>query len=151
MDTLSMREHGTKHGGSAPAEESAASGPRPQDARLAIVAEDDPDCAAGLRIELEAAGFTMRMAADGDEALRLHEDGGGASLLVTDMMMPNVDGRELISRIKSRQPELPVIAITGAADASRWLAAARVWGATYLLNKPFPARALREAIQLSVA
>ena len=59
--------------------------------------------------------YRVLEAADGEEALKIFER-GGVDAILTDVMMPKVDGLELLKRIKEREPTLVVIIMTGYAD-----------------------------------
>lgn len=103
--------------------------------RVVVVAEDDPVIrellAEVLGAELDVYVVT---AADGAEALRVLERVRPA-LVVTDVMMPGVDGLELARRIcdDPRLAGVPVVAISAAVDAE----VARAAGCAELLAKPF--------------
>jgi CheY-like chemotaxis protein len=59
--------------------------------------------------ELRDAGYEVRTAAGGDEAL---QDLSGADLVVTDLVMPGMRGEELLARVRSIDPDLPVVVMT---------------------------------------
>ena len=79
-----------------------------------LVAEDDPEFAEALRVNLEAAGYQVASAADGLEALRLLDE-QQPDLATVDLMMPVVSGFRLVTLLKRRRPSgpLPVIVVTG--------------------------------------
>jgi len=60
-------------------------------------------------------GYRILEAADGEEALSIFER-GGIDVILTDVMMPKMDGLELLKRLKEREPTLVVIIMTGYAD-----------------------------------
>jgi CheY-like chemotaxis protein len=68
---------------------------------------------------LERAGYDVIEAPDGHEALaRFAAAPRAVDLLVTDMVMPGLHGRDLIARIRALRPDLPIVCITGyAGDA----------------------------------
>jgi two-component system cell cycle sensor histidine kinase/response regulator CckA len=82
---------------------------------------------------LGRAGWEVVEAACGDDALDL--DSGNFSLLVSDVMMPGLDGPNLVRALRARQPGLPAILISGYADAAQrtQLAQEDIW----FLAKPF--------------
>jgi PAS domain S-box-containing protein len=86
--------------------------PRPR--RTVLIAEDEPSVRRSVRVFLERAGYTVVEAADGVEALaafeRTPDDFG---MLLTDVMMPQMGGRDLAMRVMERRPELPVVFMSG--------------------------------------
>ena len=82
-----------------------------------LVAEDEAFTAIALVDSLEREGHQVRDAADGADAISLLDD-FDAEVLVTDLMMPNVDGAALIRHVRARQgAALPVILITGVPES----------------------------------
>jgi two-component system cell cycle sensor histidine kinase/response regulator CckA len=77
-----------------------------------LVAEDEAPVRQLIRRTLEAAGLTVLDAADGDAALELCRD-RPVDLLVTDLVMPGLSGRELAARLKRLRPRLRVLFISG--------------------------------------
>lgn len=82
-----------------------------------LVAEDEAFTAIALVDMLERQGHQVRDAADGADAIAALQD-FAPDVLVTDLMMPNVDGAELIRHIRAQPgPALPVILITGVPES----------------------------------
>ena len=116
---------------------------------LAILVVDDHSIMRDVICEiLEDAGHNVRFAADGREALRklscAHFD-----LVVTDIVMPEMDGIELIGELRRRYPETRIIAMSGGGErfpTKDGLTIARRLGAGASLNKPFVAEQLIEAV-----
>ncbi len=108
------------------------------DDRSILVVEDDDGMRAVVRVALEQAGCRVTTAANGVEATRLLED-ERFGLVLTDVLMPDKDGIEVISELRRRFPELPVIAMSGGGRLPRdgYLAIARHLGAHAILQKPF--------------
>ena len=79
-----------------------------------LVADDSAVVRAKLKRSLEAQGWRVSLAADGVQALQML-DGQRFNLLITDLEMPRMDGRELIAAVHGRAgfAALPVLAITG--------------------------------------
>ncbi|RKY20423.1 MAG: hypothetical protein DRQ55_07755 [Planctomycetota bacterium] len=82
----------------------------------AIVAEDDADCRLGLAVMLRDIGYEVTSARNGAEALAWYKSFGGAALVVTDVVMPRLNGLGLARQLHALDPQLPVLAITGAGD-----------------------------------
>jgi CheY-like chemotaxis protein len=114
-----------------------------------LVVDDDAanrDVYAAL---LAREGFLVVSAADGREALT-HLQRQAFDLLVTDMLMPNVDGVQLLDAVRQMARKPKVIAISGGGrylGATQTLALARKLGAAATLVKPFT----REQLLASVA
>jgi len=95
---------------------------------------------------LRAKGFSVLLAADGAEALRLLETHRQRlDLLVTDVVMPNMDGRELADRLRARMPGLKVLFLSGYMDDA--LLRRGVFEANEtLLQKPFTPSTLAQRV-----
>lgn len=107
-----------------------------------LVVDDEPSVRTAMAGMLTKAGFAPVVARDGGEALlRLAECHGPVSLLVTDLMMPGMDGLELIPRIRQARPGIPIIAMTGLGDDDV-RTSARALGVDRILAKPFSNAAL---------
>jgi CheY-like chemotaxis protein len=78
-----------------------------------LMAEDEWLAAEVLAEGLSDAGFVVLTAADGQAALELAAAGALFDLLLTDLRMPRMDGRELIARLRAERPDLPVVVMTG--------------------------------------
>jgi CheY-like chemotaxis protein len=79
-----------------------------------LLAEDEPAVRSLVRQVLEAAGYRVLEAASGEEALRVAErHGGRIELLITDVVMPNMNGRELAQVLRTRRAETRVLYMSG--------------------------------------
>jgi CheY-like chemotaxis protein len=124
----------------------------PNSARRVLVVEDAPDTLEMLRLFLTARGYAPTACASAAEALdvaaRAHFD-----IIVTDIGLPNINGYELLRRLRAESPHLasaPAIALTGyAAEAD--VAAARAAGFDSHVAKPFEPEALGEAVEKLLA
>jgi CheY-like chemotaxis protein len=79
-----------------------------------LLVDDEPTVLKMTREILMRYGFTVLTACDGVEALEVfeaHRD--EIRMLVTDLIMPRMNGREAIEQIRSRKPDLPVILVSG--------------------------------------
>jgi len=85
---------------------------------------------------LTTASYKCRQASSGMEALALLESGEEFELMLSDLMMANLDGIGLLEKTKERFPEMPVVMVTAVHDISVALAAIRNGAYDYLL-KPF--------------
>ena len=80
-----------------------------------LIADDEKEIRELLRLYLENAGFQVVQAADGEQALAAFR-AGGIDLCLLDIMMPKVNGYEVLKKIRESDPMIPVIFIT----ATRW-------------------------------
>jgi CheY-like chemotaxis protein len=78
-----------------------------------LVVEDDEDVRSYVVETLTALGYDTLQAANGEEALSLIGEHKTISLLLTDVVMPGIDGRKLADTAKERLPELKVLFMTG--------------------------------------
>ena len=120
-------------------------------ARILII-DDDPEILRVLRRVLESRGHTVLEAGDGATALR-HFAGDPTDLVLTDIFMPQMDGIELIMRVKEAFPEARVLAMSGGGrlPMSNVLGAASMLGAEEVLAKPFTAAEVLAAVERALA
>ena len=113
--------------------------------RGVLLVEDDNGVREFAAAVLSDAGYDVCTARDGVDALeRMREHGDSIDIVVTDVVMPEMGGRELVERLRARGRELPVLYVTGYNDEARMLEELTAHGAR-LLEKPFTAAALVEA------
>src|SRR5438874_2018882 len=103
--------------------------------RILIVDDEDP-IREVVSSMLTSANFNCRQAASGMEALALLDSGEEFELMLSDLMMANLDGIGLLEKTKERFPDMPVVMVTAVHDISVALAALRNGAYDYLL-KPF--------------
>jgi CheY-like chemotaxis protein len=110
-----------------------------------LLVEDTDNLRNLLHRVLEGNGFTVLPAADGAEALRLcQQHVGTMDLVVSDIVMPRVNGLELSERIRAARPETKFLFITGFGDRFPELREWIEYGAN-ILEKPFlPSELLRK-------
>src|SRR4051812_24116878 len=102
-----------------------------------LLVDDNPDLQEALRLYLECQGLSVSVAGDGYQALQvLFQQKQNIAAVITDIMMPGVDGLELIRRVRasSELAGLPVIALTAYDDS--FIARAKMAGADAVLRKP---------------
>lgn len=115
--------------------------------REILIADDDPGTRQALKLTLEAAGYRVRVAADGAEAFSLQRE-SPADVLITDIFMPESDGFEAIDRFRRDFPATKIIAISGDAKRARreYLPVAAMIGVDATLKKPFNTAQLLQAL-----
>jgi two-component system, cell cycle sensor histidine kinase and response regulator CckA len=114
--------------------------------RAVLLVEDDDGVRDFAREVLVRAGYHVRLArngVDGLEQMRIHQD--SIDVVVTDIVMPEMGGREMVEQLRRRCPQLPVLYITGYNDDAQMLEELCTTDAR-LLEKPFTAIALAEAV-----
>ena len=115
---------------------------RPTDEATILFAEDDPNVRETTVQLLARAGFTVVAGTDGLDALELAaRHAGDIDLLVTDVVMPRLGGRELASRLMAERPGLRVLFISGYTDDVDDLRELAGAGGDFL-QKPFGPEAL---------
>ena len=115
---------------------------------VVLVVDDNED---NLRVTeeiLKTHGFTVHTAHDGAGALRSIEQ-SHPSVVLLDVMLPDMDGMEVLDRLRSNSAhaQLPVILVTAKAQDEDVIAGYKI-GADYYITKPFTARQLLHGIGL---
>jgi DNA-binding NtrC family response regulator len=102
-----------------------------------LIIDDDRQMRRLLIRILTGAGHTVREAGNGRDGVALFEQQRSA-MVITDIVMPDMEGIETILSLRRDNPILPIIAISGGSDPL-YLTAAGKLGATATLRKPFSA------------
>ena len=112
-----------------------------------LVIDDDPVLRRVITLVLEQSGHTVLRCENGRKAIDFltHDR---ADLLITDIIMPEMDGVETVRAARQLHPDLPILAISGGGsfDPGDYLGIARVFGATDILPKPFKPGELAERV-----
>jgi len=114
--------------------------------RVLIVDDEEPIRRFVERV-LRDVGFETATAASGADALAVASTFGPLNLLLTDLMMPKMNGDELARRMRAQDPDLKVLYLTGYSDklfAERML----LWDNEAFLDKPCTLTGLHEAVNL---
>jgi PAS domain S-box-containing protein len=142
-----------------PAAEAAGpdpSGPSRQAARrgkgeLVLVVDDEAPVRTVMKAVLEAHGYRVLAAQEGGEALaQYQQQRGEVRLVITDLMMPGMDGAATIQALRQQDAALPVLAMSGLTTATGKPADPRPAGSDGFLQKPFTAADLVEAVAAAV-
>jgi len=122
-----------------------------------LIIDDEKDIRDALQMVLERAGYEVRVASNGNEALELQRE-APAQLVITDIIMPEKDGVRTIKELSREFPGLRIIAISGgggveplaykpgAITTTAYLAAAKEVGADRVFSKPFDRKDLIQAV-----
>jgi len=109
---------------------------RPMEPERILVVDDEEPIREIVCSMLNSAGYTCSQASSGLEALAVLQSGDEFELVLSDLMMAELDGIGLLERAKEQFPDMPVIMVTAVHDISVALAAIRNGAYDYLL-KPF--------------
>jgi two-component system cell cycle sensor histidine kinase/response regulator CckA len=112
-----------------------------------LIVDDENGMRELVRRCLTDLHFTLLEAGSGDEALAVAGDPNELDLLITDEMMPGMEGHELSRRLRAANPNLRVLYLTGFSD-KLFDAKRQMWDLEAYLDKPFSAKSLREAVAL---
>lgn len=114
-----------------------------------LVVDDEPTAAQAISRVLEIAGARVTTAGNGLEALdalaAASRTASPITLILFDLMMPEMSGLELVDELRARSIDLPTLAITGTSDVAT-LNALRDRGHAEVLEKPFTADELLDRI-----
>jgi two-component system KDP operon response regulator KdpE len=112
-----------------------------------LVVDDDERLREFMRVNLELEGYSVREASSGEEALDAIEDQAPA-LVLLDVVMPGIDGWQMLQRMQERYGSIPVIMFSGQVD-SNVAGDAEERGARGFVGKPFdPQQLIERAKQL---
>lgn len=103
-----------------------------------LVIDDEELSLFTMREILEDAGHTVETAGDGMAGLALQRS-QAFDLVITDMIMPQMEGAELIAEIRATNSSIPILAISGSgrSRSTDFLESAKQRGANAVLTKPF--------------
>ena len=118
-------------------------------ARILII-DDDTAVRTTVRHILERAGYETLEASDGRAGIRLLD---GADLVITDLLMPEMDGVDLLGAIRKGRHTMPVIAMSGGGkvDPKNYLEVAKALGAFATITKPFELEHLLATVRDALA
>ena len=110
-----------------------------------LIIDDETQAQMRYKVALEGAGYRVLTAENGKHALRLleHQE---VDLILVDLLMPDMDGLDLIPLLRMARSASKIIAISGESGEWDYLDAARVLGAHATLKKPFSLQELLDAV-----
>ncbi|MBI3871676.1 MAG: response regulator [candidate division Zixibacteria bacterium] len=113
--------------------------------RKILVVEDNPNMSSLLADMLEVFAVDSVRATDGEDALRKIEE-ENIGMVITDMRMPKMSGTELLTALKDKDPNLPIVLISGFSlgEADDRVAAGRADG---FLMKPFRMNDIKDILE----
>jgi excisionase family DNA binding protein len=124
------------------------SGPAAGEGPLVLIVDDDEQVREYVRVNLEAEGYSVREAGNAEEGLLAVEE-STPDLVLLDVMLPQVDGWEMLQQLQERHGEaVPVVMFSGKADAATADEVAER-GARGFIGKPFdPGQLIEKTKQL---
>jgi serine phosphatase RsbU (regulator of sigma subunit) len=115
-----------------------------------LLVDDDAMVLAGLKRQLRNH-FDIDTALSGEDALNQVQQNGPYAVIVSDFMMPGMNGIEFLSRVKKSNPDTVRMMLTGAADMPTAIRAVNEGSIFQFHPKPCPAETLCQAIQTAIA
>lgn len=103
--------------------------------RRVLIVEDDESIALGVKMNLEAEGYTVEVAGDGDRGLSLAQ-GSEFDLVILDVMLPKMNGFEVVRVLREAGATVPVIMLSARGDESDKVMGLEL-GAEDYITKPF--------------
>ena len=120
-------------------------------ARKILVADDEPNIVTALEFLLQKGGYQVRVARNGDEALKAIE-ADPPELLLLDVMMPVTSGYEVCKRIRERPQWAGIkVVMLSAKGRDAEVAKGMAMGADLYVTKPFSTRELMDQIRALLA
>lgn len=122
----------------------------PGGSETVLVVEDEASVRNPLRRMLSRQGYTVLEARDGAAALRiLDQTSGQVDLVMTDLMMPGMTGRQLIPELRARLKDIKIIVMSGY-DAKVAMQGGRLPAGAAFLEKPFTVQGLLQTVRLAL-
>lgn len=120
--------------------------------RKILIIDDEPYILLMLKKMLEKAGYEVDLASNGQQGMQIFEK-DKVDLVITDIIMPDKEGLEIILEMKKQRPDLKIIAISGGGRISpeSYLECAAHFGATKVFQKPFKQKELVSAVNELIA
>lgn len=114
-----------------------------------ILLVDDDDLSRGaVHKMLERAGYSVSSTGHGKEVIARYR-AEPVDLVITDLIMPDTDGLEIIQLLRRMDPQVRILAISGGGrvDAEEYLSVAQKFGAIGVLPKPFSGQELKQSVE----
>ena len=111
-----------------------------------LVADDEPVVLSLAKLILRNHGYQVLIARNGPEALEVHQQSGPVDLLLTDVIMPQMTGPELVHEIKQQEADVRCVFMSGYDHSHMEQHGVKNFGCDYL-RKPFTPEALLKTIR----
>jgi len=118
--------------------------------RSILVVDDDEDCRAMVRTILENKGFEVTTGSNGVEAVEIMENIEEPALIILDIMMPEMNGYQVVERMKlnPKLQNIPIMMVTAKASDEDVIEGYKTYAVDYYITKPFNTRQLLAGIKL---
>lgn len=113
-----------------------------------LLIEDDPSIVAGLQLNLSLEGYEVMTAGDGESGLRLARE-ESPDVVLLDLMLPGMNGLEVLRRLRQRDADLPVLILTALGEEPDKVLGLQL-GADDYISKPFGLSELRARLNASL-
>jgi len=114
-----------------------------------LIIDDESTFRMFLRDIFESRGCSITTASNGQEGLQYARE-DKFDVIITDMVMPETTGTELIAELRKGGNDTPIIAITGHSDGEAGLALAKEYKVDCVVYKPFFAKELYDAVDAAI-
>ncbi len=114
-----------------------------------LVVDDEPDVLNVLTNMLGSAGYNVIPLGDAESSLKVIRGGTKVDLVVTDLVMPGMDGSQLAEVIRKTLPDVPVILLTGHGSVETYIKT-RSNGVFEYINKPVRSKELCRIVQAAI-
>lgn len=118
--------------------------------RSILVVDDDEDCRSMVRTILEDKGFEVTTGCNGVEAVEIMEEIDEPALIILDIMMPEMNGYQVVERMKlnPKLQNIPIMMVTAKASDEDVIEGYKTYAVDYYITKPFNTRQLLAGIKL---
>lgn len=114
---------------------------------MRVLVVDDEQLVRELTVQvLERAGYDVVSVGSARDALELVSNDAPLDLVVSDVVMPELSGVDLLTEIRASRPELPIVLMTGGSPEPERTAKALELGASAIVYKPYTHAELRDAV-----
>jgi DNA-binding NtrC family response regulator len=114
-----------------------------------LVTDDEEPVRTMMAVALRARGHTVVETRTAREALEVHRT-QPFDLIVTDLVMKEMDGTELLRRLQKFSPQTPVVGVSGARHGKMYMNMAKLLGAERVLEKPFSVETFTDTVEAAL-
>lgn len=125
------------------------SGDLGKEVKKLLVVDDEESVISIIKMLLDGQGFEIVSAFNGNQGLKVFREEHPDAVL-TDLIMSDMEGIELIRQLRREDPKLPIVVMSGNPIGRHYLHAAEIFGAVASLLKPFTKKELFDALELAL-